>query len=85
MALNSIMHQVGEAQASVIRLVRRNLVEAADEAEEMEGLFEVPRLKVESSFGSMPDAGEGEVDAILAPGRSWTVPDGDRQKWAEHK
>ncbi|GAU08117.1 hypothetical protein [Desulfoplanes formicivorans] len=43
-ALGSIMHQVRPEQAAVLRLVRQNLAVAADEAEEMEGLFPVPRM-----------------------------------------
>lgn len=42
-ALGTLFGSVSEEQAAVIRLVRQNLAVAADEAEEMEGLFEVPR------------------------------------------
>jgi hypothetical protein len=44
-ALGSLFGSVREEQAAVLRLVRQNLSVAADEAEEMEGLFEVPQLK----------------------------------------
>ncbi len=41
-ALGTLMHGISDDQAAVIRLVRKNLAAAADEAEEMEGAFEVP-------------------------------------------
>jgi hypothetical protein len=45
------MHQVKPEQAAVLRLVRQNLSVAADEAEEMEGLFEVPQAGCDNEFG----------------------------------
>jgi hypothetical protein len=50
-ALGSLMHQVKPEQAAVLRLVRQNLSVAADEAEEMEGLFEVPQAGCDNEFG----------------------------------
>lgn len=35
-ALGTLMHQVGEEQAAMLRLIKTNLVAAADHAEELE-------------------------------------------------
>lgn len=43
-ALGTLMHQVKPDQAAVLRLVRQNLAVAADEAEEMEGSWDVRGL-----------------------------------------
>lgn len=42
-ALGTLMHQVSNEQAALIRIVRSNLAAAADTAEEMERSFVVPR------------------------------------------
>lgn len=42
-ALGTLMHQVSNEQAALIRIVRSNLAAAADTAEEMERNLVVPR------------------------------------------
>ena len=42
-ALGTLMHQVSNEQAALIRIVRSNLTAAADTAEEMERNLVVPR------------------------------------------
>lgn len=42
-ALGTLMHQVSDEQAALIRIVRSNLAAAADTAEEMERNLVVPR------------------------------------------
>lgn len=41
-ALGALLHQVGEEQAAVLRLVKTNLVAAADHAEELERSLVAP-------------------------------------------
>lgn len=45
-ALGAIMHQVTEEQAAMIRLIKSNLIAAADQAKEMESGLVVPLFKV---------------------------------------
>lgn len=45
-ALGALLHQVGEEQAAVLRLVKTNLVAAADHAEELERGLLAPQFKV---------------------------------------
>jgi len=45
-ALGALLHQVGEEQAAVLRLVKSNLVATADHAEELERGLLAPQFKV---------------------------------------
>jgi hypothetical protein len=45
-ALGALMHQVTEEQAAMIRLIKQNLIAAADQAKEMESGLVVPLFKV---------------------------------------
>lgn len=45
-ALGALMHQVTEEQAAIIRLIKGNLIAAADMAKEMERGFVVPNFKI---------------------------------------
>lgn len=42
-ALGALMHQVNEEQAAMLRLIKTNLVAAADHAEELEQSLIVPK------------------------------------------
>jgi hypothetical protein len=44
-ALGALMHQVTEEQAAVLRIVKTNLVAAADHAEELERSLVAPQLE----------------------------------------
>ena len=48
-ALGTLMHQVSNEQAALIRIVRSNLAAAADTAEEMERNFAVPHPAVQAA------------------------------------
>lgn len=43
-ALGALMHQVTPEQAAMLRLIKANLISAADQAKEMEGGLMVPPL-----------------------------------------
>ena len=45
-ALGALMHQVPEEQAAMIRLIKTNLIAAADLAKEMERGFVVPGFRI---------------------------------------
>ena len=45
-ALGALMHQVTPEQAAMIRLIKANLIAAADMAKEMERGFAVPTFKI---------------------------------------
>lgn len=45
-ALGVLMHQVSEEQAAILRLIKTNLVAAADHAEELERGLLAPQFKV---------------------------------------
>jgi hypothetical protein len=44
-ALGALMHQVTEEQAAVLRIVKTNLVAAADHAEELERTLVAPQVE----------------------------------------
>ena len=48
-ALGTLMHQVSNEQAALIRIVRSNLAAAADTAEEMERNFVVPQITAQAT------------------------------------
>jgi hypothetical protein len=48
-ALGTLMHQVSNEQAALIRIVRSNLAAAADTAEEMERSFVVPQIATQAA------------------------------------
>lgn len=48
-ALGTLMHQVSNEQAALIRIVRSNLAAAADTAEEMERNFVVPQIATQAT------------------------------------
>lgn len=51
-ALGALMHQVTEEQAAMIRLIKSNLIAAADQAKEMEsGLMVPPLSKINCDLG----------------------------------
>lgn len=50
-ALGTLMHQVSNEQAALIRIVRSNLAAAADTAEEMERSFVVPQIATQEQAG----------------------------------
>ena len=58
-ALGTLMHQVSNEQAALIRIVRSNLAAAADTAEEMERNFVVPRPAAQAT------AEEAEVAEVI--------------------
>jgi hypothetical protein len=53
-ALGVLMHQVSEEQAAMLRLIKTNLVAAADHAEELEHGLQVPGPKFKVAF-TVPD------------------------------
>ena len=57
-ALGALMHQVDPEQAAVLRLVKTNLIAAADHAEELERGLVVPKPEAESKP-------EREVNEVL--------------------
>lgn len=48
-ALGALMHQVTEEQAAMIRLIKGNLIAAADMAKEMEQGLVVPRAETNTN------------------------------------
>ena len=58
-ALGTLMHQVSNEQAALIRIVRSNLAAAADTAEEMERSFAVPHPAAQAT------AEEAEVVEVI--------------------
>lgn len=54
-ALGVLMHQVNQEQAAMIRLIKTNLVAAADHAEELEQGLVVPKPEVEPLAGKEID------------------------------
>lgn len=55
-ALGALMHQVDPEQAAVLRLVKTNLIAAADHAEELERSLVVPKPEVKAQFVIKVDA-----------------------------
>jgi hypothetical protein len=60
LALGALLHEVTEDQAAVIRIVRTNLMELADLAEELEGKLYVPIREAEAKpAADIPPIGPG--------------------------
>ena len=64
-ALGTLMHQVSNEQAALIRIVRSNLAAAADTAEEMERSFVVPQIATQEQAGVAEVVGENELKEAM--------------------
>jgi hypothetical protein len=64
-ALGTLMHQVSNEQAALIRIVRSNLAAAADTAEEMERSFVVPQIATQEQAGVAEVVGENEFKEAM--------------------
>jgi hypothetical protein len=60
-ALGALMHQVDPEQAAVLRLIKSNLIAAADTAEELERSLVVPKPEPEQKAGK-------EIDEVKLQG-----------------
>ena len=64
-ALGTLMHQVSNEQAALIRIVRSNLAAAADTAEEMERSFVVPQIATQEQAEVAEVVGENEFKEAM--------------------
>jgi hypothetical protein len=64
-ALGTLMHQVSNEQAALLRIVRSNLAAAADTAEEMERSFVVPQIATQEQTGVAEVVGENEFKEAM--------------------
>jgi hypothetical protein len=64
-ALGTLMHQVSNEQAALIRIVRSNLAAAADTAEEMERNFVVPQIATQATAEEAEVAEDNEFKEAM--------------------
>ncbi len=64
-ALGTLMHQVTNEQAALIRIVRSNLTAAADTAEEMERNFVVPQIATQATAEEAEVAEDNEFKEAM--------------------